>query len=41
MKHRALWGTAAIVRCVELIDGLTKKEIGRSQPYSVGLGRLK
>lgn len=29
------------VRCVELIDGLTKKEIGRSQPYSVGLGRLK
>lgn len=29
------------VRCVEILDGMTKKEIGRSQPYSVGLGRLK
>ena len=29
------------VRCVEILDGMTKKEIGRSQPYSLGLGRLK
>ena len=29
------------VRCVEILDGMTKKEIGRSQPYTVGLGRLK
>ena len=29
------------VRCVELLDGMTRREIGRSQPYSVGLGRLK
>ena len=29
------------VRCIEILDGMSRKEIGRSQPYSVGLGRLK
>ena len=29
------------VRCIEILDGMTRKEIGRSQPYSLGLGRLK
>ncbi len=29
------------VRCIEILDGMSRKEIGRSQPYSLGLGRLK
>lgn len=28
-------------RCIMLLDGKSKKEIGRSQPYSLGIGRLK
>ena len=27
--------------CITLLDGKSKKEIGRSQPYSLGIGRLK
>ena len=28
-------------RCIMLLDEKSKKEIGRSQPYSFGIGRLK
>ena len=28
-------------RCIMLLDAKSKKQIGKSQPYSLGLGKLK